>query len=107
MTISADFGSVASDVLARSLEHYRVLSLALRERITRLEAASPLGDDCKAHVAAAKDHHSALQTVLELEASLVKRRRYWTDWGGGDLDLAAARAEILERLAVWAAERDA
>jgi hypothetical protein len=107
MTISADFGSVASDVLARSLEEYRDLSLALRERITRLKAASPLGDDCKEHVAAATAHHKALQTVLDLEASLVKRCRNWTDGGGGDLDLAAARAEILARLAVWAAERDA
>jgi hypothetical protein len=107
MTISADFGSAARDVLARSLEEYRDLSLALKERITRLKAASPLGDDCTEHVAAAKAYHKALQTVLDLEASLVKRRRNWSDGGGQDLDLDAARAEILERLALWASERDA
>jgi hypothetical protein len=107
MTISADFGFAARDVLARSLEEYRDLSLALKERITRLKADSPLGDDCKEHVAAATAHHKALQTVLDLEASLVKKCRSWTDGGGRDLDLAAARSEILERLALWASERGA
>ncbi len=56
-------------------------------------------DASKAAVEAAKASQRQLQTVLELEASLVKRSR--TDGGGPALDLDAARAEILARLAVW------
>ena len=108
MQISAIDEVDAGDLLARNFELYRDLSLALQERITLLKAGVGGGtadDPCKAAVEAVKTHHRALQTVLELEASLVKRKRSWTDGGGGDLDLAAARAEILERLARWTSER--
>ncbi len=54
---------------------------------------------------AVKAHHRALLTVLDLEASLVKRSKSWTQGGGQELDLGAARAEVLERLARWSDER--
>ncbi len=101
MTISALDEVRAGDLLARNFELYRDLSVALSERITLLKAGSGEDDRCKETVEAVKAHHRALHTVLELEASLVKRSRCWTDGGGSDLDLAAARAEILAKLAVW------
>jgi hypothetical protein len=102
MTISAFEGSAPSDVLERNLELYRDLFLALKERVALIRAAAGEDAGCKETVEAVKAHHKALQTVLELEASLVKRSRSWTDAGGGELDLAAARAEIAARLAAWA-----
>jgi hypothetical protein len=104
MTSSALDELRSGDLLARNCEMYRDLSLALKERIALLKAGAGGDAGCKETVEALKAHHKALQTVLELEATLVKRTRSWTDGGGGELDLAAARAEILERLARWAVE---
>ena len=104
MTISAFEGFDASDLLARNYGLYRDLAVALDQRVAILKDAG--GDDdaaCREALDAAKAHHRALQTILELEVSLVKRSR--SDGGGQPLDLDAARAEILARLAVWAGER--
>jgi hypothetical protein len=102
MTISAiEPDRADEDRLARNLELYRDLSVALQERITVIRAGG--GDaGCKDVLEAVKAHQRALQTVHEIEAGLVKKNRSWTDGGGGELDLAAARAEILARLAAWA-----
>ncbi len=106
MTISAESTAAASDLLERTLELYRDLSVALRERITRFKGSSGIGDvDCVKDVDALRAHHKALQTVLELEAGLVKRSRAGANGAGGELDLDGARAEILARLAVWPAAR--
>lgn len=103
MTISAFEDSSPADRLARNLELYRDLSVALLGRITLLKAG---GDpEAKEVAAALAGQRKALQAVLELEASLVKRSGSRTDGEGRELDLDAARAEILERLAVWSAER--
>lgn len=102
MTISALDEVHGGDLLARNFELYRDLSVALSGRIALLKTGGGEDDRCKETVEAVKAHHRALQTVLDLEASLVKRSRCWTDGGGGDLDLGAARAEILARLAAWA-----
>jgi hypothetical protein len=105
MTISAiEPGRADEDRLERNLELYRDLSVALRDQITRIKQGG--GDAaCKDAVEAVKNHQKALQTVLDLEASLVKKHKPWTDGSGGELDLAAARAEILARLAAWAGGR--
>lgn len=105
MTISAlDQTRADEDRLERNLELYRDLTVALRDQITLIKQGG--GDaGCKDVVEAAKAHHKALQTVLDLEASLVKKHKTWTDGSGGELDLAAARTEILARLAAWAGER--
>ena len=102
MTISAFERADDSDRLERTLELYRDLTLALRERITLLEAGT---DDprCAQTADAVKAHRRALQTVLEIEAGLGKRHRAWG--GGAELDLAAARAEVAQRLAVRGTER--
>ena len=106
MTISAEGTAAAGDLLDRALELYRDLSVALRERITKFKGSSGVGDvDCVKDVEALRAHHKALQTVLEIEAGLVKRNRAGVQGEGGELDLDGARAEILARLAVWAAER--
>lgn len=107
MTISADRDiSSERDRLERNLELYRDLTVALRRQITLLEAGDY--DDDKSGKAVgdkAASHRKSLQTVLEIEASLAKRTKA-TDGGSGvELDLDAARAEIVERLAVWAARR--
>ncbi len=105
MTISALDGGRDSDRLERNLELYRDLSVALRERVTLIKTAAGEYAGCKETLEAVKAHQRALQTVLELEASLVKRSKYRSEGGGSDLDLAAARAEILARLALWTRER--
>lgn len=104
MTISAiDQTRADEDRLERNLELYRDLTVALRDQITILRQGG--GDaGCKDVVDAVKSHHKALQTVLDLEASLVKKQKSWTDGSGGELDLVAARAEILARLAAWSGE---
>jgi len=108
MTISALEEVRSSELLERNFELYRDLSVALRDRITLLKAGSAFSDKdeqaCKEAVEALKAQHRSLQSVLDIEASLVKRSRCWTDGGGGELDLDAARAEILARLAVWGDE---
>ncbi len=95
----------SSDVLGRNFQLYRELSLALQDKVTRLKADKDTDPDCKNTLEAVKAHQRALQTVLELEASLVKRSRSWTDGGGVELDVGAARAEIRARLAAWTGER--
>jgi len=102
MTNSAD-AAADGDRLERTLVLYRDLTVALRDRLTLLQAGT--ADDGKVIAEAVRDHRKALQTVLEIEAGLGKRTKA-TDGGAGiALDLDAARAEVVERLAVWAASR--
>lgn len=95
MTLSASPEDADGERLARNLELYRDLSLVLQAQVAAMRAGAATAEDA---VDAAKSHRKALQTVLELEASLVTRSRNRT---GGEpmLDLDAARAEILGRLA--------
>jgi hypothetical protein len=103
MTSSAVDRAADSDRLERTLELYRDLTVALRDRITLLKSGAQA--DCKDATGAVRDHHKALQTVLEIEASLGKRSKPWAEGAGLELDLVAARAEIAARLAVWADSR--
>ena len=98
MAISADDRAADQDRLDRTLALYRDLTVALRDRVTLLKAATG-EDDCKKVAAAVQDHHRTMQTILQIEASLGIRSRA-SDGAGGELDLGAARAEILARLAV-------
>jgi hypothetical protein len=100
MAISADDRAADLDRLDRTLALYRDLTVALRDRVTLLEAETGKAADCNAAAKAVTDHHRALQTILQIEASLGIRSRA-SDGAGGELDLDAARAEILARLAVW------
>jgi hypothetical protein len=98
MTISASDRADDSDLLERSLELYRDLTVALRDRITLLKAGTDggckdLGDDVK-------EHAKTLGTVLDIEARLGKR---YLKAVGVELDLEAARAELAARVAVWLA----
>lgn len=105
MVVSAEGVAAQGDLLERTLELYRDLSVALREQITRFKGG--IGDSTDATKemdAAVRAHQKVLLTVLEIEAGLVKRSRAWAG-PGGELDLDAARAEILARLALWPAER--
>ena len=102
MTISAD-GAADGDRLERTLALYRDLTVALRDRLTLLETGADWNE--KETADDVRRHRNALQTVLDIEASLGKRTKA-TDGGAGlALDLDAARAEVVERLAVWAARR--
>jgi hypothetical protein len=100
LNISAVDRAGDSDRLARTLELYRDLTVALRDRITLLKAGT--ADDRKDLGREVKDHERALQSVLDIEASLGKRSRAWAA-GASELDLGAARAEIAARVAVWLA----
>lgn len=106
MNISAEGGSAGRHSLDGALELYRDLSLALRAAIARLRAGGS-GEDAvaEAQQKLIHSHQKSLQSVLDAEARLAKRSRSWGDPAEAALDLDAARAEILERLAVWAAER--
>ena len=89
------------DRLERSLELYRDLSLALRERITQIRSGPSALQEEKQTADAVRAHHKALQSIIDIEASLGK---YTEARGGGasaELDLGAARAEIAARLARW------
>jgi hypothetical protein len=103
MTSSAVDRAADSDRLARTLEMYRDLTMALRDRITLLQTGAKT--DCKDATTLVREHQKALQTVLEIEVSLAKRGNAWSDGAGHELDLDAARAEIAARLAVWANSR--
>ena len=104
MTISASDAAADSDWLDRSLELYRDLSVALRGQIAQLKAGTGGKADGKGAEEALRLYHRALQTVLDAEAGLVKRSRASVGGAGGELDLDAARVEILARLAVRVAE---
>ena len=101
MTISAD--AADSDRLERTLALYRDLTVALRDRITLLEAGTEGGVEGVA--GEVREHRKALATVLEHEASLGRRTKATDGEAGIALDLDAARAEVVARLAVWAAAR--
>jgi hypothetical protein len=103
MTSSAVDRAADSDRLARTLELYRDLTVALRDRITLLRTGAET--DCKDATMMVRDHHKALQTVLEIEASLGKRSKAGGEGAGAELDLDAARTEIAARLAVWTDSR--
>lgn len=105
MTISASDEAADSDRLDRALELYRDLSVALRGQIDNLKAGVASGKDVKDAVDALKVFTNAMNTAHDLEAGLVKRSRAGAGGAGACLDLDAARAEILARLAVWVAER--
>jgi hypothetical protein len=102
MTTPANGRADDGDRLARTLELYRDLTVALSERIALLRSGSGGDAECKGAAGSVKEHRRALQSVLEIEASLGKRRNAWADGTAVELDLAAARAEIAARLLVWA-----
>lgn len=104
MTLSALGAAANGDRLERSLELYREMSVALSGAIARVKAGTAGTGESKALEDALKAHCRALNTVLEAEASLVKRSTAGVVGKSGELDLEAARAEILARLARWAAE---
>ena len=90
MTSSAGEWAGDSDWLERALEMYRDLSVALRDQIMALKAEIGRVADCK--------------DVLDNEGKIGRRSREWAG-GTGELDLDAARAEIVARLSVWTAAR--
>lgn len=109
MTTAAFDRGASNIMLETSLELYRDLSVALRGLIARLKAdagvtAGAAKESGKELESALATHRKTLQTVLDLEASVGKRKQAWVD-GASELDLDAARAEIAQRLAVWLAER--
>jgi hypothetical protein len=105
MTISASRCAADKDLLIRSRDMYRDLSVALSEKIEELKIAeaenSGLSDQ---QTVALRAHRKAQQTVIELEASLVRNSKAEAAGGSVELDLTSARDEINARLAVWIAE---
>jgi hypothetical protein len=101
LTISAVDRANDSDRLERALELYRDLTVALRDRITLLKAGTE-GEKVRKELGGdVKQLEGVIGTVIGIEERLGKRRNAW---GGVELDLDAARAEIAQRLAVRAAE---
>jgi len=103
MTISAKDRDADQERLCHSIDLYRDLSGALIERITHLKQQLGQDPECKNLMTSLQSHYRALQTVLDIEARLGKRTTATLDGLGVALDLVAARAEILARLASWVA----
>jgi hypothetical protein len=104
MTISADDGTEDADRLSRSLELYRDLTVALRDRIKAIRDDLAVDPDSRAAAGAVALHSKTLQTVIDIEDRLDRQRRDKAEGEGAELDLGAAREEILARLARWAAD---
>jgi len=103
MTISAKDRDADEERLRHSIVLYRDLSGALIERITQLKQRLGEDPECKELMASLQAHYRSLQTVLDNEARIGKRTTARLDGAGVELDFAAARAEILARLAGWVA----
>lgn len=84
------------------LDLYRDLTVALSDRIADLKSGKA-GVDCKKLGSDLADHRKLMQSVFELEANLGKSRKLG-EGAGVELDLGAARAEVLARLAAWDAD---
>jgi hypothetical protein len=103
MTISAKAEGLDGDTLARALDLYRDLSLALKRTVDDLAQTTGHSHDPRGHGDLIRRHERSLRSVLEFGASVEQR---WNARGGGaELDLDAARAEIRARLARFAADR--
>ena len=105
MKISAKDAAATGDLLDRARALYRDLSLGLQERIAQLTTGSDSNADCRAHAEAVKVHHRVLHTVLDLEANLEKHHKQRNGGTSPELDLDAARAEVLARLSLWLARK--
>ncbi|UPH70916.1 hypothetical protein LGT41_0014175 [Abyssibius alkaniclasticus] len=82
---------------------YERWSKTLTAYLDALDAKDPgeLGN-ARGHLTALTNHYKTLEKLLDLERDLDGRIEPEQAKGGGvTLDLAAARAEILERLARW------
>jgi hypothetical protein len=99
MTFSASEPAADSDLLARSLMLYRDLSGVLIGQIEQLKAGTGGEETGKALDA----FRQIALTAIQAEARLDKRNRAGGE-AGVELDLDAARAEVLERLGSGAAE---
>ena len=102
MTISATDVATGSAWLDCTQELYRDLAVALCGKIAQLKAGNGSKVDWKDTDEALKAFQRTLLSLIEAEASLVKRTDARGAGAGAELDLDAARAEILARLAVWA-----
>ncbi len=104
MITSANDRSVDERRLETASGLYRDLSEALSARIAAITRDHGVDPDCTLIAGKLSGHRKALQSVIDIEASLGKRSNA-TDGGGGyELDLDGARAEIAARVARWAAE---
>lgn len=101
MTNSAHDRMRDGDKLLDAVDLYRDLSGALRQRISLLKSHVGEDPDCGEAVKALQSHQKALQTVLDIEERLGKRTNAGGAGGSVELDLGAAREEILARLARW------
>jgi hypothetical protein len=104
MTTSANDRTVEERRLQTAADLYRDLSEALSVRIAAIKRDHGVDPECKDAAATLKGTRHALQTVLDFEVDLVKRRNATGGGGSFELDLDGARAEIAARVARWDAE---
>ncbi len=98
---STDKAAVDLSALARARKLFADLSRSLDGEIDRLQAAlNSETDESRAKVLAelVRQNQKALQTVLDMEAKLMREAGKQRP-GEGVIDLAHARAEITRRLA--------
>ncbi len=98
---STEEATVDLSILARARKLFADLSRSLDGEIDRLQAALKTEDDAaraKALTDLIRQNQKALQTVLDMEAKLMREADKQRP-GEGVIDLAHARAEITRRLA--------
>lgn len=90
-------GAGSGDKLERAREVYAWVFKALQASLIKLEDGDDTVADSKTRDTLFRQHIKQLQTVFEIEGSLDEHSK---KTGAGRIDLDAARAEILKRLAL-------
>lgn len=101
MSVSAHNRVSEAETLTDTLELYRDLSAALRDRIEVLKSDRPSQDGCRSSIDTIQAHYKALHFLLELEDSIGRETLEKKEGSVEQLDLESARAEIAQRLSVW------
>lgn len=93
------------DILNDATFLYRRLTVALTAAIERMDM-TPGEPNAVVKEADVREHFKALHRIIDIEADLVKRSKSAESaFGGGELDLEAAREEIGSRLSKLASSR--
>jgi len=90
----------ASPVLESAQALCRMLAQALHRSLVQQEIPLDTDFDLKTHHSILQSYQKALQTLIAIESDIEKRRNEERGGGSSELDLDAARREILGRIAV-------
>lgn len=104
MTISANGRPDDSEILRRSVELYRELSDSMLTRVACLTRRHRGSGDPTWTCGMLDAHRMVLGIISDVEAEIGRQGTTRSQGSDGELDLDAARTEILARLSAWTAE---